>query len=589
MPSPNAPVTPDTVTCGCGHLVPIVPPRRKSGTYIPTCANCTRPTGYHIVFERSNGTCTYTIRTNALVPSDRRVDRSLPASAMSALESYLAAKYPALMIQSQEPDRVLGSVHDICSRKHKGLFVWDCVTGIRQVLPPNPSTPPDSADQVEIEDLHQLLKRSHTLPARSVLVIRNLHAFLPDISVMQHIENQIRQWQLAEITLIGLAPQVTLPAEVERLFTVVEAPLPTAAEIHEILRDIATNNDLTLSDELEPLTRAASGLTRFEIENAGCLSILRTGTLDPVILAQEKGQLVQKHGSLTLGNFTERFEDIGGMRYLRKWAIERFAQHHAKPELPFRGALLLGLGGSGKSAFVKALGNHVGWPTLCLDFGKIMSGERGREGIVGSAESMLRRALQIADAMSPCLLFIEELDKSLGGVQSSHATDGGVGSRLFGTFLTWLQDHTTDVFVIGCSNRMDHIPPEFTRSGRFDAVFFCDLPTAEERGEILDIYAAKYGIEIPADIESQLDLEHWTGAELKQLCIETAFHKQGDLLEAAHMIKPLYKPLINTEVKKLRDWAATRCLSAQRAPEIRRPPHPNSTAPTSSSARSLDN
>ena len=588
MPSPNAGASPTTVTCGCGNLVPITPPRRKSGTYTPTCSNCARPTGHTIAFERLNGDCIYRILTDELVPSDRRVDRSTPASSLSTLESYLAAKYPALMIQTQEPDRVVGHVHDICSRKGKALYLWDCVTGIRHVLPPTPATTTESDDSVEIEDLHQILKRSHALPARSVLVIRNLHAFLGDIGVIQHVENQIRRWQHAEITLIGLAPHVTLPTEIERLFTVVDAPLPTADEIRNILQEIAKNNDLTLSDELGPLIRAASGLTRFEIENAGCLSILRTGTLDPVVLAQEKGQLVQKHGSLTLGNFTERFDDIGGMRYLRKWALDRFAQHHAKPELPFRGALLLGFGGSGKSAFVKALGNHIGWPTLCLDFGKIMTGERGREGIVGSAESMLRRALHIADAMSPCLLFLEEVDKALGGVQSSHATDGGVGARLFGTFLTWLQDHQTDVFVIGCSNRMDQIPPEFTRSGRFDAVFFCDLPDAEERGEILDIYASKYGVTIPPDLETQLDLELWTGAELKQLCIETAFHKKGNIVDAAQMIKPLYKPLVNTEVKKLRDWAATRCLSAQRAPEIRRPTQLSGTAPTSVTPRGLD-
>lgn len=585
MPLPNAPATPDSVTCSCGNTIPITPPRRKSGTYTPTCSNCARPTGHKIAFERIDGTCTFHILTDDLVPSDRRVDRSLPASSLSTLEAYLAAKYPALMIQTQEPDRVLASIQDICTRKHKGLHLWDCVNGTREILP----LPTNTSDETtEIEDIHHVLKRSHALPVRSVLVIRNLHAFLPDIGVIQHIENQIRHWQRAEITLIGLAPMVTLPTEIERLFTVIDAPLPNSDEIHTILREIAKNNDLPLHDELAPLTRAASGLTRFEIENAGCLSILRTGTLDPVILAQEKGQLVHKHGSLTLGTFTERFEDIGGMRYLRKWALDRFAQHHAKPQLPFRGTLLVGFGGSGKSHFAKALGNHIGWPTLCLDFGTIFGGEKGRQGIVGSAEAMLRRALQITDAMSPCILFVEEIEKGLGGIQSSNATDGGVGSRLFGTFLTWLQDHQTDVFVIGCSNRMDQIPPEFTRSGRFDAVFFCDLPDAEERGEILDIYASKYAITIPPDIESQINLDGWTGSELKQLCIETAFQTRGNIVDAAHMIKPLYKPLINTNVKKLREWAADRCLSAQRAPAITRPPQLKDTARTVRAHHTLD-
>ena len=577
MPLPNAVAAPHSVTCGCGNTVPLTPPRRKRGTYTPTCSNCARPTGHRIAFERIDDTYTVHILTDDLTPSDRRVDRSRPATSLSLLESYLAAKYPALMIQTQEPDRVMRSIHDICHRHDHTLYLWDCVTGLQPMLGATPA--PGHDEPPDIEDLQHLLKRSHTLPMRSVLIIRNLHAFLGDIGVIQHIENHIRKWQLAEITLIGLAPHITLPTEVERLFTIVEAPLPTNDEIQTILLEIARNNNLTLSDDLTPLIRAASGLTQFEIENAGCLSILKMGTLDPVILAHEKGQLVQKHGSLTMGNFTERFEDIGGMRYLRTWALERFAQHQRKPHLPFRGVLLSGFGGAGKSHFAKALGNQIGWPTLCLDFGKIYGGERGREGIVGSAEAMLRRALHIVDAMSPCIVFTDEIDKGLGGLQSSHATDGGVGSRLFGTFLTWMQDHTTDVFVIGCSNRLDHIPPEFTRSGRFDAVFFCDLPDAEERREILDIYARTYGITIPHNIETLIELNLWTGAELKQLCIETAFHPSGNIIEAALMIKPLYKPLANTEVKSLREWAATRCLSARMGPHLANPTQFNTTAP----------
>lgn len=571
MPSPTSAVAlthtranPQTVTCGCGNTVTLTPPRRKSGVYSPTCPNCAKPTGHSILFERHGEDITLEISQEPLTSTERRVDRSTPAEALSELERYVAAKYPALMIQSQEPDRVVGTVYELCGRKNKNLFVWDCVQHLKQLLPP-----PGSTAAPEMQDIEQVLAEAHTLPERSVLVIRNFHAFLAGpaaMQVIQLIENNIHQWQHKELTLIGLAPAAVLPAELERLFTVVDAPLPSGREIERILKNIADKNALELPNDLTQLTRAASGLTRFEIENAACLSILRTNQLDPLIIAEEKGQLIKKAGSLTLGSYKETFADIGGMQYLRKWTLTRFAQHEARPELPFKGMLLVGFGGSGKSAFAKALGNHIGWPTLCMDFGQIYSGEKGREGIVGSAESMMRRALQIADAMAPCILFADEIEKGLGGVGSSNATDGGVGSRLFGKFLSWLQDHESDVFVIGCSNRLNHIPPEFYRSGRFDAVFFSDLPDPEERHAILDIYAKKYKVTIPSTIESDIGLDLWTGAELKQLCIEAAMNN-GDFAEGARAIRPLYKSLTK-DVAELRAWAATRCLPTNRAPQL---------------------
>ena len=188
----------------------------------------------------------------------------------------------------------------------------------------------------------------------------------------------------------------------------------------------------------------------------------------------------------------------------------------------------MGTPGTGKSHFAKGLGKALGLPTPGLDFGRMFG------SLVGESEGRIREALAVVDAFSPCILFIDEIEKGLSGIQSSGSTDGGTGSRVFGTFLTWLNDHKSRVFVVATCNDVSKMPPEFLRAERWDAIFFVDLPTERERRIILDLYQKQYHVEG----EPSHGLQGWSGAEIKSLCRIAAMMK-CTLQEAERYVIPL--------------------------------------------------
>jgi SpoVK/Ycf46/Vps4 family AAA+-type ATPase len=205
--------------------------------------------------------------------------------------------------------------------------------------------------------------------------------------------------------------------------------------------------------------------------------------------------------------------------------------------------------GTGKSAFAKALGNETGRPTLLLDIGALLG------SLVGQSEQNIRQALRIIDAMAPCVAFVDELEKALGGIGSNG--DSGVSTRLFGTLLTWLSDHTSDVFFVGTSNDISKLPPEFARAERFDGVFFLDLPTTSEKDVIWSLYRRQYEV---SESQARPDDTNWTGAEIKSCCRLSAL-LDVPLTQAAHHVVPVAVTAAE-QVERLRTWASGRCLSA---------------------------
>jgi SpoVK/Ycf46/Vps4 family AAA+-type ATPase len=216
-----------------------------------------------------------------------------------------------------------------------------------------------------------------------------------------------------------------------------------------------------------------------------------------------------------------------------------------------RGVLLLSPPGCGKSQFAKSLGNETGRPTLILDVGSLMG------SLVGQSEERTRRALQIADAMAPCVLMCDEIEKALSGVAGSGQTDSGVSARMFGSLLTWLNDHTSDVFFVATCNDISKLPPEFSRAERFDGVFFVDLPSAPQRRAIWQIYLRMFDIDIDQQLPSD---EGWTGAEIRSCCRLAAL-LDVPLMAAAQNVVPVSVTAAES-VNRLRDWASGRCLSA---------------------------
>ncbi len=276
------------------------------------------------------------------------------------------------------------------------------------------------------------------------------------------------------------------------------------------------------------------------------MSLARHDALRPEVIWDLKAQTLRKQNLLTLHRGQENFASLGGLASLKDFC--RRALQPGRSVNP-RGALLLSPPGCGKSAFCRALGNETGRPVLTLDIGNLMG------GLVGETERNVREALKIADAMSPCILFADELEKGLSGVGGNG--DSGVSTRLFGTLLTWLADRESDVFFIGTANDISRLPPEFTRAERLDALFFLDLPAATERRTIWQLYRNQYDIAANQPIPTDTD---WTGAEIKSCCRLSAL-LDVPLTEAARNVVPVSHTAAEA-VTKLRQWASGRCLSA---------------------------
>ncbi len=385
----------------------------------------------------------------------------------------------------------------------------------------------------------------------ALLLLHNFHRFLNNPEVVQTAFAQLIAGKQQRTFIVVLSAVVQIPVELEKLFVVIEHSLPDREQLERIARELTSDHpeDLPQGDDLQRVLDAAAGLTRYEAEGAFALSVTRNNTIRPDSIWELKAQTLKKNNLLALHRGHEAFDSLGGLTNLKDFC--RRALQPGKPVKP-RGVLLLGVSGSGKSAFCKALGNEMARPTLLLDVGSLMA------GLVGQTESNLRQALRIADAMSPCILFCDELEKALSGVGSNG--DSGVSTRLFGTLLTWLSDRESDVFFVGTSNDISKLPPEFSRAERFDGVFFLDLPNVAERNAIWALYRTHFGI--PQN-QQRPDDSSWTGAEIKACCRLAAL-LDVPLTQAARNVVPVAVTAAES-VERLRTWASGRCLCATNA------------------------
>ena len=324
-----------------------------------------------------------------------------------------------------------------------------------------------------------------------MLVLTNFHRFLSSPEIVQALAQQITVGKANRTFVIVLSPLVQVPVELEKLFVVIEHDLPSREQLEEIARGIATEDgELPEGDKLGTVLDAACGLTRFEAEGAFSLSLVRHGHLAADSIWDLKSQTLKKSGLLQLYRGSERFDSLGGLQAMKAFCLRSMRrQGHANPLKRPKGVMLLSPPGCGKSQFAKCLGSEANRPTLILDIGSLMG------SLVGSTEANIRQALKIIDAMSPCVVMVDEVEKALAGVASSGSTDSGVTARLFGTFLTWLNDRTSDSYVICTCNDISKLPPEFSRSERFDGIWFLDLPGREQKDAIWDIYLKMFELD----------------------------------------------------------------------------------------------
>ncbi|MFQ5611204.1 MAG: AAA family ATPase [Anaerolineae bacterium] len=481
------------------------------------------------------------------------------------------AKYPILYIVSWEERRIEDLLRQVAVERRKKLYGWTLTDGIFP-LDLVPAQPIDPATRSPLHALDFIAQSQEA----AIFVLKDFHPFLDERGrhvdqpvIVRKIRDILNQLKESRKTLIVLSPVLRFPVELEKDVTVLDYSLPTLDELTQSLERVIrsareiSNIRLKLDDEQrERVLNAARGLTCTEAENVFAKSLVMHHELDVEIIVAEKEQIIRRSQILEYYESVEDFSYVGGMALLKGWLRKRglaFSEKARRFGLPEpKGLLLLGVQGAGKSLLAKAVASQWQLPLLRLDLGRIFS------ELVGSSEQNMRHALRLAESVSPCVLWLDEIEKGLGGAASSHLSDGGTTARVFGSFLSWMQEKTSPVFVIGTANDIALLPPEALRKGRFDEIFFVDLPNPQERREIFAIHLARRGRDpLNYDLNQLAVLtEGFSGAEIEQVIISglyDAFEAERDL-EDGDMMRDIEAtiPLSQTmeqRITALRNWA----------------------------------
>ncbi|MCL1994378.1 MAG: AAA family ATPase [Spirochaetes bacterium] len=415
-------------------------------------------------------------------------------------------------------------------------------------------------------------------------IIMLLEDFHPDMGENQpenikRLRNVAASGEDQKRTLVLSQPLRFLPRELEKEVHIMELPYPSYEDLTVIFNDVRKSYKLDTADDPEQgLIEAALGLTITEAKKAFSLAFIESGKLSTAevpLVIREKESVIKKSGYLEYFHPKEELKDVGGLDNLKGW-LEKRGRAFDKGAADFglshpRGILLLGIPGTGKSLTAKAIGNLWHFPLLRLDMGKIFG------GIVGESEKNIRGALNIAEAIAPSILWIDEIEKAMSGLSSSGSSDGGTTSRVLGTFLTWMQEKSKPVFVVATANDITKLPPELLRKGRVDEIFFVDLPNSAERQEIVKIHLTKKNRD-PGEFDiAKLAAQSkgFSGAELEEAVKEALFRafdlgrtlSDEDILEALSKTFPLARTMFE-DINDMRQWAKSRAVPASsQAPE----------------------
>lgn len=448
------------------------------------------------------------------------------------VRDYLKAGYPALCILTQEPERA-----EVLLSATEGwqVFSWDCIRGIRHLN----QTVDDIRDPVEA--VNWLEGHQDT-----VLIAHNLHLFLDIPEVIQAVTNGLVRWKASGSCLIMVSPVIVMRPEIDKAFTIIELPLPGEEALLNLQAELGKSVNIPPNPQS---VKAAKGLTEFEAETAFALSLIREGRFSHRIISEAKCQMIRKSGLMEFWEPAD-ISDVGGLDNLKKY-IKNRSQAYTSEHLPKpKGILLVGIPGTGKSLSCKATASILGWPLIRLDIGAL------KNSLVGESERRMRMATQVIDAFGEAVIWCDEVEKAVAGSRSSGETDGGTMAGMLGHFLTWMNETKSSILVMATANDISKLPPEFLRAGRFDGIFFVDLPTSRERKEILGIMNRRYKTEIPLEFVEKLN--GFTGSEIEQIVKDSLF---DGLAEASKAMVPLSKTM-KEEVNSLREWAKTRARPA---------------------------
>ena len=493
------------------------------------------------------------------------------------IEVLIRARYPILYIVSWEEPRVVDSLIDIGRRSRKKVFEWSCCGGL---VPAGTPLQAEGLRNAGTRDPLVALDQVVEQMEPAIYVFKDFHPFLAktNFTVIRKLRDIAQTLKSSYKTVVLISPFLSLPPELEKDITVIDYHLPTFAELggllDRIIDEVKDNPKIRINLDAagrEEVLKAALGLTLAEAENVFAKALVTGRKLDRGDVAAifaEKRQIIRKSGLLDYCDPEVDFDRVGGLDSLKDWLAKRrraFTDNARRFGLPApRGVLLLGVQGCGKSLCAKAVSALWQLPLLRLDVGRMFS------SLVGSSEENIRRAISIAESIAPCVLWVDEIDKAFGAL-GGNSTDSGTSQRVLGTFLTWLAEKTSSVFVVATANNIHVLPPELLRKGRFDDIFFVDLPEQAERKAIFAIHLSGRARD-PARFDSDelaARSAGLSGAEIEQAVVSAlfdAFYQRRDLTtddiaRALAETVPLSKTM-KEEIGALRQWCATRTRSA---------------------------
>ncbi len=492
------------------------------------------------------------------------------------IDELIRARYTMLYVVTWEEHRARKLIGSVADKQQKPVYQWSITNGLYTA---NIDNAPMSVDSNPRQPL-EVLQKIQTDENEAIYILHDFYRFWEEPDVGRKLLDLSRSLKSSRKTVIIMGPVLNLPEELEKSVTIVDLPLPDYNAIDHLLTNkiIKSARNFTVNlnpEEKDKLIKAAIGLTYDEAENAFARAIIDDGTLngdDINIVLEEKVQIIRKSGVLEYCPVDESISTVGGMDILKEWLNKReraFGENARRYGLPQpRGILLMGVQGCGKSLLAKTIATSWSLPLLRLDMSRIF------QEYIGSSEQNMRKAMKIAESIAPVVLWIDEIEKAFSGM-TGNSGDGGTTSRVLGSFLTWVQEKTSAVFIVATANQVQGLPPELLRKGRLDEIFFVDLPSLEERKEIIAIHLRKKK-RIPEsfDIDTLAKLSAgYSGAELEQAVI-AALHDSffedreitsDDIARNIDVTVPLSETM-REQIDAMRDWSKDRARSVSSTP-----------------------
>ena len=434
------------------------------------------------------------------------------------LDVYLRARFSLIVLVTSEEERALLTIKAVCERRKRPCLMWDLADGFQSLYGTQGAVPAARDAQTALEQVD----KSET---DALFVLKDFHDCWTNALVKRKLRSVAQRLKLTRKSILITAPTGKIPEELKDDAVVVEFPAPDKAELSAVLGQLAKTPNIKVNltpGGREKLVQAALGLTAAQAHRVFAKAIVTDGVLDDRdidLVTQEKKTIIRESEALEFFPVTETPDDVGGLGILKNWLRLReraFSDQARDYGLPSpKGIALIGIPGTGKSLTAKMIGGLWRLPLLRLDVGALFG------SLVGESEERTRRALRLAETVAPCVIWIDEMEKAL----TSGGLDGGTSQRVFGAILTWMQEKTVPCFVVATANDITRLPPELLRKGRFDEIFFLDLPTLEERTEILSVHLRRRKrLSVDFDIAALTRAsEGYVGAEIEQGIIDAMY------------------------------------------------------------------